>query len=1141
MMFIRDYLRVLIPLLTAFLVYQGLVVPWMEPKQKIASKHWQAPSILDREDWWDVYFPKDSWQRNSPRVVKTANAILLFQTREQKTPTRWQVKPLTILIPQRESGTSKRAIVIKNTQGADIEFKSEVDWTQPLPPVVGGILNGEIEIDSPPDEATNDKGMRIVTRDVLINKRQIEANKAITIEMGNSIIEGRNLSIILDKDLLSSDTPEKPKESPFNGLDRLELTYVDRVHIGLDPGGLWPNKEVPDIYQRPAFATLKCKGSFGFNFHQSRATFKNAVHLEHVVAGLSVDTFDCEELQIQIGQNHKQGQVPQNASSVSSNWQVERLEALGAPGRDSNDRSKWIKLVAPGMKSVAEGQHLDMDLVNGTIFLSNRLPHATAHELANVYLRRESTQIWAPEVQYVDPRSIDSNSDKPLASKKNQDPNRLGAIQVTGAGRAQLDIQGESWRLFWGKQLRVRPDPNDRGKELITIDGSANVSSSVQGRFTAEQLSLWLNPTTPELEMRLATHYTDGQVPQFLPDRMKADGGVEIDSPQLRAASESMLVWFAYPTAPAATTVATDHRSMPTTDEAGSTQVATENRIGNLNLAPSSGIPAAPLQQPMLTTPKKQPTNAMASNRATPLRVTARTVNAKVLSIGNKAVVEVLDLEGNVTLTKDQLSDNTPWPFTATGDRLSLSQGKMDTNDIIIVGQPAKVAVGSGWAEAAELKLLQSENQFWIDHPGEFVIPVEAMQQKSTGSAASLVSLPGNSNSPNPINGFVPTRLPTKEPANTLRWQRPPRIQWGKRMTFDGKTARFGGGVSVDCRVQTDPQTLWHISAISKMMAVDMDRDVPFRNVNASKPGDQAQVSVIRLEDSVEIHAAQTDLNGVRRSLEHLKLPQLDILVPSQTWIGHGPGELWSRRLGNSSPMGSSFPGVGRDSGQTSADVATRTAELQLQCIHLSFIGKMEGSMPQRQATFYDRIEALIGPIASWGDVLNVHLVNSLGRNQSLLVSDQLSIFDASGLSFNQQPSANGNSLGSTAWNVAALGRVQMQSNTDKGIVLLESERLAYAAESDTVRIEGTQRQPAVITVAGSRSAVTNVAIRLKTGEFEGQISRLEGELPQNFQPTGSPQIGPPQIGPPPIQAANPNNNKNLPNPRDNPFSKRGP
>ena len=79
-------------------------------------------------------------------------------------------------------------------------------------------------------------------------------------------------------------------------------------------------------------------------------------------------------------------------------------------------------------KSHAFGQHLVMDLINGLVTLSNRLPGITSRELTPVYLKRENVQVWSPEVQYQSAAAIENASGDINQDSQKQKSNRLGAL-----------------------------------------------------------------------------------------------------------------------------------------------------------------------------------------------------------------------------------------------------------------------------------------------------------------------------------------------------------------------------------------------------------------------------------------------------------------------------------------------------------------------------------------------------------------------------------------------------------------------------------------------------------------------------------------------------------------------------------------
>ena len=1159
MTFWRSYLQTLIPLLFLFGGYQAIVVPLLEPKPRASKSKWVAtnnPSTSETQ-WWEHYFVEGAWQRKSPLIIEREQCILLYQEREQITDTRWRFKPLTIVIPQGSEKGGKRAIFIENPRGAEIQFKSAFDWTAGHPPpVINGQLLGDIKIYSPPDPSSGQGEMLIETRDMRIDKRQIWTDKQIKMKLGDSELEGRYLSIYMDQDLLSdAPTTSPPTDSPFNGLDYLQLIYVDKVHLGLQPGGLWPSDRIPNAKQLPAYAKLDCRGRFVFQFHQSMATFMDGVHMEHHVEGMPVDTFDCNELKLNLGwsaaKTATQVTTPAASSSqTSSQWKLNRLEATGLPGLDSNDQSRWIKLNAPGMQSEAYGQHLVMDFVNGMVSLSNVLPGTAPRNSSRVFLKRESFQVSSPQVQYQNPGLI--NTDNTIADK------RLGWVLADGIGSAQMESENENWSLRWSKRLVIRPHED---RDLIMIEGGANISSTQRGRFVAEKLNMWVTPVTPLLAERLRPHYPDGNIPDFVPELIQADGDVMVHSEELNAQVQSMAVRFSFPdiTEPPIRDTVAPNASIAN-QRNGSTQ-------GTGGAGPSSGLVMTPATPPLSPPPslpgaalpngmpiptptlKTSPSSLGLSQRpvkkSSPINVTGNKLDATVSRMGNMSTIDSLTLEGNFTLTRDQLTDETQWPLTARGDKLVLLGESKDITNIHLVGTPAKISVGTGWVEANELQLSQTEQLFWIDHPGELMIPVEALQDTTPSAPTPSNAIPTLLTTPNG------SRSDRNDPSNTsVRWLSAPRVQWGERMTFDGRIARFGGGVALDCKMQSAPETIWHMTANASTMTLDLANRIPLRfqqmregQKDPTRATVKPELQIVRLDGNVDIRAAQTDLRGNRKSTENLQVPKIEFNMPTKTWIGYGPSQLWSRRLGNSNPI--SPNSLSPMTSLIQSNPAERLGSNNLQCLHLTFLGRMEGSVGQRIVSFYDKIDALLSPILTWEDSIDVRKSETLATNQTRLWCDQLNLFDSASLSYNQSRTASSNGT----WEIDALGNARLASKTESGDVIIDASRLGYAALNDSVRIDGTQRRGATIRripngtspAQAEELQVSSASMQLKTGQLEAQIKRIEGTLPPEYQRPGqNSQIGP--TGPGGASPTSPNGPvaPALPSPRDfNPFQPR--
>ena len=1143
MIFSRSYLRVFVPLAILFAIYNLTFVPWLDSARYVGKRKWSTDILGSDNEWWNSFFKEDSWQRQSPQVLTTEQGTLLYQHREEITDTKWKIYPLTILVPQSSSGSTKRAILISNPEGAEIQFQRRPEWTSEPPPVESGLLLGKILLYAPPDNDSSDNGLQIETSGVRIDRRRIWTDKSIKMQMGDSLIEGHHLTILLEKKLLTEETQPKTNHTPFDGLENLELIYVDRVSVGLKNGGLWPSDRIPDIKSRPAQATLKCGGRFLFDFRQSEATLFGGVRMEHRVEGLPIDTFECEELRMQIGFHNEPAAVNSTASTTPSKrspWKLEKIKALGALGRTPMESPRWLKLMAPGMMAEASGLHLHMDFVSGEMSLSNTLPLMASRDSSPVFLRRENIQVWSPEVLYRNEQMIQSIG----SSKKSTDaPRRLGAIVASGPGTAQLEDGSESWRLSWGKRLLVRESGD---MDLVTIDGSANVRNESQGSFVANQLRLWLRPVDHSMSAKLAPHYRDGKTPSWIPDLLDAEQDVSVDTLPLRAKVDKLIVKFEHTMTEPSAAPTPNSQTQATITLQPPTAGNISNASSNGGLAPfndPTGVPSL-IRQPNLSS-SSDPSQSFPSqisgvqnpkiknNPAGPYNVSAKSLQASIRMTGEVSNVDGLSLDGNFVLSKEMLSDSSPWPFTATGASLRLAQTSPEAANVHLVGTPAKVAVGSGWVSAPELQLSQSDHQFWINHPGELVIPAEAIPLNKVAPNASLVSAPVSGlplSSPNRSNSVRLPSANTDSPSLT-KWHSPPKLLWGDRMTFDGRTARFGGGVSLTCQVETATDSLWHIAVHSKSMTVNMADPVDFV-VKSNGMTQRAEVASIQFENdpkdpqsNVDIKVAQTDRDRQlnRKSLDHVKIPRLDVFVPTQTFLGYGPGELWSRRM--SSPLAvAGAPAQTKSPSQGKAD---------LQCLHLLFMGRIEGDMMTRKVSFFDKIDALLGPIGGWDDQVNVHYAERLSKNQTRLLANQLNLFDGKEL-MPSGPNAYGQNPNEPAWEIEAVSKVMLDSETDQGKVSMSGDSLKYVSLNDTVHVAGSPNQSAIIThPAGGTMQFSNFSMQLKTGAIKGNIRSIESTLPQNMQ-RATPNNAVPSSATP-----NPKSPLNV-SPRDIPLNSRG-
>ena len=837
------------------------------------------------------------------------------------------------------------------------------------------------------------------------------------------------------------------------------------------------------------------------------------------------------------------------------------------------------------MNARGQGRSLKIELDRGRISLANHLPGVVPNDSSQVYLQRDSLQVWSPEIEYESQRMVTSQSSvTPASPVENQQS--FGQLWAAGPGQAAvLAEDGDQWRLSWAKSLQLQPDGRS---DRLTIDGSANARSERQGRFSAETVDLWLTSLNENLVAQIASQGNGYRPASVLPERMHAAGQVRVDTAQLRLQVTDMKFWFTYPEietakkqlAAAAAVPAPESVPLQLAGEANHPErkFTLQPNTANPGTSPASsnGITekpstvASPLgtafsslasiangasqnsgtmpNRPMTTA--RGPGQLAASNvelpslvspnsihreqpPPLPMVVTGETLVAKLSQTSQGMSIDDLAISGGlVTITRDQVSETSPWPLTITGSQVRMDSSDGGRLDATIVGTPAKFAIGSGAIESTEIRFNEHRQMVWIDQPGSFRIPPEAMQ--SIASKPSKTSPAVSSGSTFTAPGLIPSRNSSNP---SIEWIEAPEIRWQGRMVFDGRIVKMDGGVKLNGKMKTDPETIWHIQGVSREMHIELQEPI----VIGGNAQGEAKIAKVRLQDNVDLKAAQTDPKGNRRSLEHLEVPELEFKVPQQQWVGTGPGSLRSRRIGNANP-GSPKTVDGSVSNELPSQLV-RNPEAELQCLHLTFRGRMEGDMNQQLVSFHDRVEALIEPIFSWDQTPDVKLVDRLKMGQTTMECDQLSVYNTANLTYHQTQIANQQLRRDAAWEVTGAGHVRVDSVNEKGALTIIASRAQYVALHTMLRIEGDPREPAVFEetpanfppgAAPITGRMSSGAINLKTGEATGKIidirANLDGLSGKKQQPTNGPPQSPSLNNP----MNNPmNNGNNIPSPRD--------
>jgi hypothetical protein len=1045
---IWDYGRMLVLVCSAAALYEFTAVPLIEPPASTSAAAAADLGYGQVAYWWHDFFEPKSWQRKNPKVLETEQGILLFQSWERMGSRRWRLNPLTILIPPKDrvspsddsSTGSKRPILIDAPEGAIIQFKDDMDiFSGHTPPLEGGQLVGKIQIHSPGNNPDNSDAVDIRTEMVRIDRRRIWTSQQVEMQVGRSYAKGRHLSIFLDKNLLASSVDTG---TSWDGLDRLELIYVDEIRAELPPGGLFGETlsksmqlppDQPPILARPAQVSITCSGAFRFDFRNSLAQLQDNVKIIHQVEGLPPDKFECGALRLYVDRVLET--APSTVATADNGkpsilngqplklgpLQLRKVEAEGASAGNAQAQSPYVTFEAPAMGTRGVARWLSMDLVKQQLSWMNRLPTEPAHP-EHSYIKHAGTEFWTPELHY----RYDGKS------------NHLGWLAAAGPGNAAMAVEGQGrWEIGWNKSLQMVPDGDD---ERITMEGDVIVRNEQQGRFAASMIDVWLRSFN---KTEIATSKPSGSLSQWLPDRLEAVGKVEVSTTELIGNFSQMALWFAY--------VLPGSEGSSVNADAGLQLNAPGGQTGPAWIKPPTAT-ATTLATPNVLSPSPPKV------AGPPARITGHRLHGRLLRTQKEMLIDDLTIQGGVVLKRDSIDPSNPLPVVIEGDQLRMSTAEGGMADIAVSGQPARIFVGQGWLDGPVVRVNQKDHLVWIDEPGSFGVPLEAMQKPGTAGVAQGAA------------------------TNTMRWIEAPRCRWQGRMMFDGKVARMDGGVDFFGRVQTNADTVWHIEGSSSMLEITLNQ-----MLGEPSSGGKLEIQTVALTENVDLRAAQTDVYGVRRSTEHMVVPSLVLDATTQRMLASGPGSIRSRR-----PSSSRL-------GQPSASLASQRPT-ELTCLHLTFAGELEGFLDRMEFIFSRQIEVGMGPILNWDETLDVANLQQLTPGQMLMSCERLKVFEASQIPSVAVATANGSSsLG--VWDLEAEQSVVFEGRTATEVFSGSAAKLGYQAAKDSVRIIGLPRQAAILqripqAEPPAKLSVRDATFRLKTMEIiDMQLEQFQVDL----------------------------------------------
>ena len=566
-------------------------------------------------------------------------------------------------------------------------------------------------------------------------------------------------------------------------------------------------------------------------------------------------------------------------------------------------------------------------------------------------------------------------------------PGDPGSLMAVGPGRLQARSPGSPpVQARWQKWLRMRPDG---AGHVASLAGEADVTIEAQGRLSAAEMHLWLDVAREEAGQVAPSAPPRGpNMAGVKPARMLARGMVEIDSEQLAARTERLELWFKH-VAPA---------PPPGASPPAASAVA--------------GSPAAPAA-------------AAPADPALPARgklvATGGLVRGLVSMAPENNQIEEISLENQVQLVEEArgvpagAAAETRPGLEITGDQLQLSRPTRFDARAVVSGRPAKVRGRGLDLEGPLVEFDRGRNRLLVDGAGTLGLPL-------TQAASGFESL-----------GMIGGEAPAPAAPAPGRPEGRLVVTWQGRMDFDGLTARF-----VDRVVTRSGATAVHAGSIDVVFTEPLD----FSAQGMQRGAPRSDVARIACGSGVRIESRSAATDG-SQSLERLFVRDLVFDRATGDVAGTGPGRLQSTRFGQGPALAMPAAAV---PGQTPPAPSPPQPD-ELTYLGVDFQRGLRGNMHRRQVEFHQRVEAIWGPVAGWGDTLDPHAPGGLPPRAVAITSDVLGVA--------QTPPAPGQRR--TSIELMAGGNVLVEGES----FTARSARLSWSEAKDLLVFEGDGRSDA--------------------------------------------------------------------------------
>ena len=678
--------------LGAFWAYKTVAVPLIEPSIEL---HGGEPVTVDmverarnaaraRLAKVEGFFEPGRWERDNPMILESDRAKLLLKeyhvlkkgdedvakliaqsTAEQKIVIpehTLKLVPCTILFYPKETSRTEGGepnVIILQADSALVHFDRPVDLGKgDIGKITGGRIDGPVLIRGASGAAGQQDDLLVTTRDVQITEDRIFTPHEVQFRVGRNHGQGQELQI----GLTASNQKTGSSGPEIGGVEYLEL--VRNVHMQIQPSdqGILPGDRkakrgpfAPGL-NSSAPVDVTCQGPFRFDVTRNVATFHDRVNVLRNNPGAPVDQLNCQQLSIYFERaaNRDNGAAVAGVpdSSDVAGLEPRRLEALGNP----------VTIRAPSTKSEARGRRLDYDIPSRQIIIEGD---------DGVILKQDFSEIQSRRIEYT-PAAVEGS---------------VGQLNATGPGWFRGNLDGTPLKAEWQTQLAVQPTD---GSKVLSLTGGSHLNSAPTGDLWANDIHLWFSDM-PEAAGVVPQQDAKTPLRGVTPERMKATGQVQFDSPQLSGHTEELALWF-------------------------TPRLASSGQV-------SPALGSAANQTTIENMPGSQPNGQQDSVRK--FDMNGAVVHVQLGLVAERPQVEHATVKGAASLKEIASANPNDAPMTITGDELQLTNAHSPTGTVAVVGAPAEVEAGGMKMVGTNIQLNRAQNRLWIDGVGKMLLPID--------------------------------------------------------------------------------------------------------------------------------------------------------------------------------------------------------------------------------------------------------------------------------------------------------------------------------------------------------------------------------------------------------------------------------